>query len=262
VWRPFDLTATVPTVDFATFSRLCIEEGNWLKDYDDLAEGYIKKHLVRFYETYQMCAKVITPNSRVLSVGAGIAIVERQLRKLIGCEIVVLDEPEAIETKNDTVYSRDNLKKIGIDLTQPWNLSEPLFDLVISGEVLEHLTIPPIEHIKPLVHQLKPSGHIVLSTPNLGSLAKILGLLRGRPIFNKPEDFFLPVTGENSWIHRREYVASEVTSAMVKAGLTVVDVQYIFNRTESHPTLVSWARVPLYAINPRFKPTLLISARK
>src|SRR5439155_8672395 len=145
--------------------------------------------------------------------------VERQLRKFYGCEIVVLDSPNAIATKNDDIYSRDNLKKIGIDLAKPWTLDEPPFDLVLSCEVLEHLTIPPIEHVKPLADLLKPGGHLVLSTPNLGSLTKILDLLRGRPVFHKPEDFFLPAIEKNGWIHRREYVAVEVTSGIERAGL-------------------------------------------
>ena len=249
-------------IDFKTFSRLCDDDVQWLKTYEGGVEAYVNRHIVRFYHTYITAARLLKPNSRVLSVGGGPSIIERQLRRQFGCQIAVLDAPEVFENTDDEVYNRDNFRKIGIDLIKPWTLAEEPFDLVFSCEVLEHLTVTPLQHISALAAVLKPGGYVVLSTPNLASLRKILGLLRGRPILPKPEDAFSPVIAQNNWVHRREYVASELTSAIAQAGLHLLQVEYIFNRVETHPTLANWCTVPLYALNKRFKPTLLVSAQK
>ncbi len=58
-------------------------------------------------------------------------------------------------------------------------LSPGSFDVVLCGDVLEHLREPGLflERVRPLI---APGGRVVLSTPNVANWAMRLGLLAGR----------------------------------------------------------------------------------
>jgi 2-polyprenyl-3-methyl-5-hydroxy-6-metoxy-1,4-benzoquinol methylase len=79
------------------------------------------------------------------------------------------------------------------------------FDLLLMGDVIEHLP-DPLAVMKTIAGILKPGGFVIVSTPNIASLA-------GRMLQLKPEEhlyYFSPVT---------------ITALLAKAGLEVVEIR-------------------------------------
>jgi SAM-dependent methyltransferase len=246
---------------FAEFSKSCREISKRLY-YAYFANEYLNKHIVRFYETYKACAALLKPQARLLSLGAGPGYIEILLNQNFGTEISVIDTAQAIESYYQPDYVRFGFNIIPLELSQKWSLNDQdKYDMVLSGEVMEHLNIPPKQHVEDIHNVLLHGGYLILSTPNLGSLDKIIKLMRGQPIMPLPEAYFSPMEFANLGVHRREYVASEVESAIAAVGMQHISTRYLFNRENNFPTLASRLRKPFYILNPRFKPTMLFTAR-
>jgi predicted TPR repeat methyltransferase len=111
----------------------------------------------------------------VLDLGFGAGLLARRIRPacryLAGVEL----DPEAAKEGApffDEPVTGDLLEGI----SGPWK--EP-FDVIVAGDVLEHLPRPEVllDSLKPL---LKPEGVLLLSLPNVANVTVRLGLLIGR----------------------------------------------------------------------------------
>lgn len=241
---------------FQEFAAFCIEEAHRMQRHGN---GYVEANLGRFYETFQACARILPPGAKMLSVGAGGAYVEKQLARLCGAQVTVIDFPQAIQAHAED-YRRYGFDTIGMDLAGAQRLEiDARFDAVLSFEVLEHLPVSPHQHIGFLSGWLKPGGCFVLSTPNMAHLPNVLRLLRGRPLLPSAKLTFSPVIYENEYIHRREYVAAEIADAMHEAHLTQVKTTFLSGRNRG--TLKGLIR-RLYDLKPRWKKILLLTGRK
>ena len=91
------------------------------------------------------------------------------------------------------------------------------FDQVVAMEVLEHLAVDPMFMLAEANRVLKPGGRLLLTTPNVTSLASLYLLLWGRH----------PSTGRQAYgpgtmdRHHREYAPQEVRDVLVAAGFEV-----------------------------------------
>lgn len=246
-------------MDFNKFFALCAAEAQLMTRH---GEEYLKDQIVRLYETFKICSELIPLRAKILSVGAGGAYVEKLLKDFYGAEVTVIEFPEAVESHRED-YARHGFHAISLNLTTDWQLQTPhLFDMAFSFEVVEHLSVSPYQHIKSLSDNLKSGAYLVLSTPNLACLHSIIRLLRGQPILSDAQLTFLPSSYENERIHRREYVASEIVGAMTQAGLTHLKTYYTFSAKPNYPSLKGQVARLFYALNPRFKPIMLLVARK
>jgi len=242
--------------DFATFAMRCAEQSQQMKH---PGEAYLAQHLGRFYETFQVCSQMVPQGAKTLSVGAGDAYVEQQLARAVGAQITVVDFPEAIRSREED-YRRHGFHTVAANLAgQPQFEVDGLFDVVLSFEVVEHLPIPPHQHIGSLSELLRPGGYFILTTPNMAHLPNVLRLLRGRSILPNAQLTFSPAIYENEHVHRREYVASELVEAMRQAGLRHEKTIYMSCRNLA--SLKGLLR-RLYDLAPRWKKTLLLVGRK
>jgi SAM-dependent methyltransferase len=96
------------------------------------------------------------------------------------------------------------------------------FDLVIVGELIEHLSYDPMHMLLEARRVLCEGGFLLVSTPNVGSVTSVAKTLDGR---DNPQIFFLykrPVAGEDPEIgHVREYTLHELGEAVKAAGFEV-----------------------------------------
>lgn len=220
---------------------------------------YLVRAQRRLYDTYRLASSLCADGMNILSIGAGSAYVEGCLKKYYDITISVVDFEGVIEKCHD-LYSELALQAIPHDLSQShWNFSQQKYDIVFTCDIIEHIPQPPLHHISKITTLLKSDGHIILTTDNLGSLKTIMKLLHKRPIFAPPEKFFSTVSMDNEEVHRREYLAWEITDAMYKASLSDVNVQYTWQGITSLEK--SLLAVPEFII-PSLRPHMLIHARK
>jgi 2-polyprenyl-3-methyl-5-hydroxy-6-metoxy-1,4-benzoquinol methylase len=243
---------------FKRFAALCAAEARAASRHGG---EYLQQHLGRFYETFSVCSKLTLPETRLLSVGAGGAYVEKQLKRFCGADVTVVDFPEAVEVFRED-YEAHGFQTMGTNLAEGQRLGRAeSFDVVLSLEVVEHLPIAPYEHIRCLCEALRPGGYLVLSTPNAARLTNISRLLRRKPILPEADLTFAPPTFGNEYIHRREYVASEIVTAMKRAGLAHERTYYLSGRQRNWLSLRQHMR-RLYVLIPHLRKNMLLVGRK
>jgi SAM-dependent methyltransferase len=93
------------------------------------------------------------------------------------------------------------------------------FDTVLCCELIEHLFEDPMHMMSEINRILKPGGHLVLTTPNAGSLRAVSAILLGYhpaffPAYIRPRE-----EGEEAEArHNREYVPMEIKHLLTDSG--------------------------------------------
>jgi hypothetical protein len=89
-------------------------------------------------------------------------------------------------------------------------------DVVVCGEVIEHLHVAPVPVLRYLASGLRPEGNLILQTPNATALPKRLRMALGR----NPYD---PIRDEpHNPGHFHEFTVRELLAAVEEAGYEVV----------------------------------------
>ncbi|MEK7616894.1 MAG: class I SAM-dependent methyltransferase [Patescibacteria group bacterium] len=117
-----------------------------------------------------------------------------------------------------------NIKKANIE-TEEFPFKTNSFNLIIVNEVLEHLRINPIFTLKEIHRILKPKGVLLLTTPNLYAIHKIIMFNLGKS-FNDAYDEFNKLNIYGYMGHIREYSVDEVRKFLEKTGFRIKDVIY------------------------------------
>jgi 2-polyprenyl-3-methyl-5-hydroxy-6-metoxy-1,4-benzoquinol methylase len=112
---------------------------------------------------------------RVLDVGCSSGYLARPLVAK-GCTVVGVERDPAAAAEARSVCE-DVL--VGDVETMDLPLEEGSFDVVLCGDLIEHLREPEafLARVRPF---LRPDGRVVLTTPNVANWAMRLGLLAGR----------------------------------------------------------------------------------
>jgi len=94
------------------------------------------------------------------------------------------------------------------------------FDVVLLCEVIEHLQSDPIKVLLEIKRVLKPSGHLVLTTPNVSRLENVCRMLTGANIYD-------PFSGYGPYgRHNREYNKDELAKLLAFCGF---EMQTLFS---------------------------------
>jgi 2-polyprenyl-3-methyl-5-hydroxy-6-metoxy-1,4-benzoquinol methylase len=222
------------------------------------AEEYWTYHRARLWDSYRRAARLLPEGGSFVSVGAGPGYVESGLARSHGGAGTIIDFPETLDAYA-AHYAAAGLKAHAIDLTTRPTLASVVgtnFDLALSLEVVEHLPIPPSEHLAPIVEVLRPGGALLLSTPNAGNLRSALKTLLHRPTLPPAEQAFAVVGHENEGVHRREYMRSEIVEAFERCGLTVTGTGWVsYGRHDGADTIF----LPIEWLIPRWRLTMAIT---
>jgi SAM-dependent methyltransferase len=121
--------------------------------------------------------------------------------------------PEFIKIDHSNFHQFDLNKT---DQESDW-ITPPKMDVVIMGEVLEHLHTSPIHVLSFIRSFLKPGGLLILGTPNAVCLENRLKMLFGK------NPFELIRLDKHNPGHFREYTVAELKALGQEAGLRLTD---------------------------------------
>jgi glycosyltransferase involved in cell wall biosynthesis/SAM-dependent methyltransferase len=110
------------------------------------------------------------------------------------------------------------------------------YDTVLCCELLEHLFQDPMHMMGEINRVLKPGGHLVLTTPNIGSLRSVSAILLGyHPAFFPA--YIRPRTdgNETEARHNREYVPMEIQNLLTDSGFEMSLLETGEFLDEPHP---------------------------
>jgi glycosyltransferase involved in cell wall biosynthesis/SAM-dependent methyltransferase len=204
------------------------------------ARAYAAKHTSRFVQTLEM-VPVGDESKGILEMGAYMQITPALKFKLgyghvRGCyfgklgrvdhKSVVSESGEMFECHVDHFDAEND--------TYPY--PEAAFDTVLCCELLEHLASDPMHMMLEINRVLKPGGHLVLTTPNVGSMRAISAILQGYhpsffPAYIRPRRD----DEEAEARHNREYAAMEIQFLLNDSGFEVVRLETGEFLDEPHP---------------------------
>lgn len=110
------------------------------------------------------------------------------------------------------------------------------FNTVLCCELIEHLFADPMHMMSEINRILKPGGHLVLTTPNIGSLRSVSAILLGYhpsffPAYIRPRKD----DEEAEARHNREYVPMEIQHLLTDSGFDMVRLETGEFLDEPHP---------------------------
>jgi SAM-dependent methyltransferase len=192
---------------------------------DANARAYLDKHVPRLARTL---ALVPPPQStgRVLELGCYMQITPLLQRTCGYREVRGAYYGQAGKVDHKTITFPDGEFTCEVD---HFDVERDLFpypdghfDLVVAGEIIEHLVYDPMHMLLEARRVLIDGGFLLVTTPNVGSITSVAKTLDGH---DNPQIFFLykrPAPGEDPEIgHMREYTAYELGEAVKAAGFEV-----------------------------------------
>ena len=187
------------------------------------ARVYLDTHLTRLRRTLEITPPG-TAGDRVLEMGAYLQITPALHSRLGYGEVRGCYYGPAGTTDQRRVTSLDcEVFECEVDLFDAEKDRFPYpdehFATVLCGELIEHLVDDPMFMMAEINRILKPGGHLVLTTPNIGSLRAISAILQGYhpgffPAYIRPAS-----AGEETEArHNREYTPKEILLLLLDAG--------------------------------------------
>ena len=189
------------------------------------AKAYLTKHIPRLARTL---ALVPPPQGtgRVLELGCYMQITPL-LQRLCGYrEVRGAYYGPVGRTDHKTMQFPDGEFSCEVDHfdaeRDPFPYPDGHFDLVLAGEIIEHLTYDPMHLLVESRRVLADGGYLLITTPNVGSVTSVAKTLDGH---DNPQIFYLykiPQQGEEPEIgHVREYTMFELGETVKAAGFEV-----------------------------------------
>jgi glycosyltransferase involved in cell wall biosynthesis/SAM-dependent methyltransferase len=213
---------------------------------DSAAKSYIETHLTRLEKTLAITPPG-APGDRILEMGAYLQITPALQARLGYGEVRACyygpagrSEPRAITSSEGEQFSCD-VELFDAEKDR-FSYDDEYFSTVLCCELLEHLTEDPMHMMSEINRILRPGGHLVLTTPNIGSLRAIAAILEGYHPGFFPAYIRAPEDGaEPEARHNREYTPKEIVLLLLDSGFEITLLETGPFREEPKPEL-AWVR--------------------
>ena len=130
------------------------------------------------------------------------------------------------------------------------------FDIILLAETLEHFNFHPKKVFEEIARVLKPSGELIITTPNLLRSNNRLKCILGKSInFDIREDY-TPGT------HYREYSAAEIEYLLNIAGLKMKKLKYIDFDYPNRSKIEAIINKAVGSVMPSLKSNIVIIGKK
>jgi SAM-dependent methyltransferase len=184
-------------------------------------DEYIAFHNRRYDFTIEQILRRVAPGARVLSIGSEPNHVELLAWHFLGVQPTgTCYAPDDARFSWNVTFELD-AKRLefpmhGIEFPRGKVPAEDAtFDAAFLFEVLEHLAEDPAPLLAEVRRALKPGAPVLVSTPNLQHVHRVLYMLDGR---GYPDMEYNPGPGVR---HQRVYTMLELTERLEKAGFAV-----------------------------------------
>jgi SAM-dependent methyltransferase len=189
-----------------------------VEGYDDLKTRLLCGELERFGRSLEWIDP--HPGGSLLDLGACGDLVPAYQTALGYRHIVCVTSagPEGrqrLAHRNGSIYEFD-LYRLDLE-REPYPFPDAEFDQVVAMEVIEHLAVDPMFMLAEANRVLKPGGRLLLTTPNINSLACLYHQLWGRHPALGAQAFGPGIMDR----HHREYSPREIRDALSAAGFAV-----------------------------------------
>ncbi|MDX2149155.1 MAG: glycosyltransferase [Bryobacteraceae bacterium] len=204
--------------------------------------AYVETHLTRLTRTLQITPPG-TAEDRILEMGAYLQITP-SLRSRLGYGYVrgCYYGPLGKVDHKQVVSAEGEIFECDVDLFDAekdrFPYDDHFYSTVLCCELIEHLPSDPMHMMSEINRILKPGGHLVLTTPNIGSLRAISAILQGYhpgffPAYIRPSE----TDEETEARHNREYTPKEIHRLLTGSGFEVTLLETGEFRDEPRPEL-------------------------
>jgi SAM-dependent methyltransferase len=232
---------------------------------DEDSRRYLEKHIPRLAQTL---ALVPPPGAtgRVLELGCYMQLTPL-LERLCGYREVrgaYYGKPGDVDRK--TIRFPDGEFRCVIDHFDAERDSFPYpdehFDLVMAGEIIEHMIFDPMHLLLEGRRVLAEGGRMLITTPNIASITSVAKVLSGEA---NPQIYALYKRpgGEAEIGHMREYTAAELAQTVKAAGFEVERLFTTFlEEYDSHVPLLEILKANGYSAENRGQQTWCLARKK
>jgi len=220
---------------------------------EETAYLFRKDHQLRGDVAIEMISEVIkkNKNQKFLSIACSIGVIEEKIIKKLGLTVYGIDgAKDALKEAK----KRGVITKLG-DVSKSLPYEDGYFDFVFAGEIIEHL-LDTKSFLNEINRVLKPSGYLVITTPNLARVDDRIKFLFGKtPRHATPIHPYL-------YLHIRPFTFDSLKKVLKLCGFDEIALRSHIVAIEFNNQKNCFYSRFLAKIFPTFGATLIVRARK